>query len=73
MLSKLGLEEILKPRIITCGKCGGELHIIPIKYDLGKDKFRIDTINICSKCTFKKEENNGLQTMDTRPSRGTCP
>jgi len=47
-------EDIMKPRIITCGKCGGELHIIPIKRDWGKDKFTIDTINICGKCTFNK-------------------
>lgn len=48
MKSKLDLEELLKPRIITCGKCGGELHIIP--YREGKT---IKTINICGKCTFR--------------------
>jgi len=51
---KPDLEDLMKPRIITCGGCGGDLHIIPIKKDLGKGKFTIETINICGKCTFKK-------------------
>lgn len=48
------LEDVMKPRVITCGDCGGKLHIIPIKKDLGKGKFAIETINICGKCTFKQ-------------------
>jgi len=51
---RMTLEEIMKPRIITCAGCGGKLHIIPIQTDLGKGKFKIDTINICGKCTFVK-------------------
>lgn len=54
MKSGLSFEEFMKPRIITCGDCGGKLHIIPIKKDLGKGKFSIETINICGKCTFSK-------------------
>ncbi|KKN76502.1 hypothetical protein LCGC14_0370110 [marine sediment metagenome] len=46
------LEELMKPRIIICGKCGRELHIIPMKKDLGKGKFTIETINLCGKCSF---------------------
>ena len=53
MVNNLNAEEMMKPRIITCGKCGGKLHIIPIKKDWGKGKFTIDTINICSKCAFE--------------------
>ena len=48
------LEEIMKPSIMTCVNCGGKLHVIPIKKDLGKGKFNIETINICGKCTFSK-------------------
>ncbi len=48
------LEELLKPRIITCANCGGDLHIIPIKKDLGKGRIAIETVNICGKCTFEK-------------------
>ena len=52
--------EELKPYIITCGGCGGELHVYPYKVDLGKrkrkgrmvDYFEVKTINICNKCTF---------------------
>ena len=54
MVTKNSLEELLKPSVITCGRCGGELHIIPIKKDLGKGIFAIETINICAKCTFAK-------------------
>jgi len=52
----LTLEELMKPSIITCGKCGGELHIIPYKEWLNDKhtKFEIKTINICGKCTFGK-------------------
>jgi hypothetical protein len=49
------LEEIMRPRIITCGRCGGDLHIIPVKEDLGKGRIAIRTINICGKCTFGKD------------------
>jgi hypothetical protein len=52
--ARLSLEEIMKPTIIRCAQCGGDLHIIPFKKDLGKRKFTIETINICGKCTFKK-------------------
>ena len=52
-VNRLALEEIMKPTIMRCGKCGGDLHVIPIKKDLGKGKFEIDTIDICSECTFK--------------------
>ena len=52
--NRMTLEELMKPSIITCGNCGGELHIIPIKKDLGKGRFEIDTINICGKCTFER-------------------
>jgi hypothetical protein len=52
--NRMTLEEILKPSIITCAQCGGNLHIIPFKKDLGHGKFSIETINICGKCTFKK-------------------
>ena len=51
--AKIDLEELLKPRIVTCGRCGGELHIIPYKEGTDK-KFAIKTINICGKCTFEK-------------------
>lgn len=54
MKSTITLEEIMKPSIMTCIRCGGKLHIIPFKKDLGKGKFTIETINICGKCTFKK-------------------
>jgi hypothetical protein len=53
-MTTLDLEEIMKPRIMTCMNCGGDLHVIPVKIELPKGKFRIDTINICGKCTFKK-------------------
>lgn len=46
------LEEQLKPSTMTCGKCGGILHIIPYKKDLGKGRFRIETMNLCGKCSF---------------------
>jgi len=48
------LERLMKPSFIICGKCGGELHIIPFKRDLGKGKVTIETINICGKCSFGK-------------------
>jgi len=43
-------EELMKPRIITCGQCNGKLHIIPYRDGKG-----IKTMNICGKCTFTKE------------------
>jgi len=46
------LEEQMKPSVITCGRCGGQLHVIPFKKDLGYGKFSIETLNICGKCTF---------------------
>jgi len=49
------IEEILKPTTMTCGGCGGTLHIIPYKVDLGKNRFRIETMNICGKCSFKSK------------------
>jgi len=52
---KPSLEELLKPTIITCGKCGGDLHVIPIKKDLPNGKFTIETINLCARCTFKNK------------------
>ena len=51
MASKITLEEIMKPRIITCGSCGGELHIIPVR-----DGNEIKTINLCGRCSFPKNE-----------------
>jgi len=48
------LEEQLKPTTMTCGKCGGTLHVIPVKNDLGNNRFRIETINLCGKCSFSK-------------------
>ena len=51
---ELSLEELMKPRIITCGNCGGELHVIPVKKELDKGKFTIETINLCGKCSFSK-------------------
>jgi hypothetical protein len=48
------LEELMRPTVITCGRCGGELHVIPVREDLGKGKTGIRTINICGKCTFEK-------------------
>lgn len=45
---------MLKPSTMTCIKCGGVLHIIPFRKDLGKGRFTIDTVNICSKCSFAK-------------------
>lgn len=45
------IEDLLKPKIITCGNCGGDLHIIPIR-----NGNKIETINICGNCTFKKEK-----------------
>jgi hypothetical protein len=53
-MTKLTLEELLKPTTMTCAQCGGTLHIIPVKKDLGKGRFSIETINICGKCTFPK-------------------
>lgn len=50
----LTLEEIMKPTTMTCAGCGGTLHVIPYKVDLPKGKFRIETLNICGKCTFKE-------------------
>ena len=54
MATTRDLEEIMKPTIMRCVGCGGDLHVIPIRKDLGKGKFRIDTINICGKCSFTK-------------------
>ncbi len=53
MKPRMALEELMKPTIMTCGKCGGKLHVIPIRKDLGKNKFVIETINICGTCTFE--------------------
>ena len=53
---RMTLEEIMKPTTMTCADCGGTLHIIPFRKELGKGKFTIETINICGKCTFKKQE-----------------
>lgn len=48
------LEEQLKPTTMTCIKCGGILHIIPFKKDLGKGRFSIETMNICVTARFQK-------------------
>ena len=48
------LEDIMKPTTMTCVECGGMLHIIPVKRDLGKGRILIETINICGKCSFNK-------------------
>jgi len=48
------LEELMRPTVITCGQCGGDLHIIPVKEDSSKSRICIRTINICGKCTFEK-------------------
>ncbi len=47
------LEEQLKPTTMTCIKCGGVLHIFPYKQDLGQGRFRVETVNICGKCSFE--------------------
>jgi len=54
MKPKWSLEELMKPWTCTCGKCGGELHIIPYKKQIGKKKFTIDSMNLCKNCTFKE-------------------
>ena len=51
MVNKITLEELMKPRMYTCGKCGGELHVIPIR-----DGNEIKTINLCGKCSFPRKE-----------------
>ena len=55
------LEDMMKPMIMTCGTCGGTLHVIPLRKDLGKGKFTIETMNLCAKCTFGSESCNNLQ------------
>jgi len=52
----MSYEEIMKPRIYTCGNCGGQLHIIPFEKNLGNGRITIDTMNICGKCSFKESE-----------------
>ena len=73
--------EELKPSVITCGGCGGELHVYPYKVDLGKrvrkgklvDYFEIKTINICHKCTFGIDKplppNKALEALVEKFSR----
>jgi len=51
-----GQGALEEPSIITCGQCGGDLHVLPIKEDCGDGTFRIVTLNICGKCTFKKQK-----------------
>lgn len=53
-MAKLTLEELMKPTIITCGKCGGQLHIIPYQVRDGKG-FVVKTVNLCGKCSFGRE------------------
>lgn len=50
-MDKISIEEVMKPKVITCGKCSGELHIIPIR-----NGNKIETINICGNCTFKGDK-----------------
>jgi uncharacterized protein with PIN domain len=57
MKSTLDLEKALKPTTMRCARCGGTLHIIPIKIDLGKNRFRIETMNICRNCTFAQHQS----------------
>ena len=44
------LENIMKPTIYKCAKCGGKLYVIP--YRDGKE---IKTHNICGNCSFKED------------------
>jgi hypothetical protein len=44
------LEAIMKPTIITCGLCGGKLHVFPFKKDIGKGRFAIETMCVCGDC-----------------------
>lgn len=46
-----------RPTIITCGQCGDDLHIIPIKRKLSNGTVEILTMNMCGNCTFKKPSN----------------
>jgi len=49
MTCKIPLEEILKPEIWTCAKCGGDLHVH--KYLWEKE---IKSINWCKNCSPDK-------------------
>ena len=51
--TKITLDDLLKPRIMKCARCGGDLHVIPIMVD-GK----IETYSLCGKCTFHNDEND---------------
>lgn len=55
------LSEIMKPTTMKCMTCGGVLHVIPYRVWLHQGKktkkktFRIETLNICGRCSFKKK------------------
>jgi len=57
VMKKFNLDEILKPTIMTCARCGGDLHVIPYLKKEGKRKV-IKTVNICGNCTFNSAEKN---------------
>ena len=52
----LSLNTLLKPSIIMCSKCGGELHVIPFKRFVSPGKLTIEAVSLCGKCSFKKGE-----------------
>jgi len=53
-LTKADFDEMMKPQVWTCMKCGGDLHVIPYKEKVGR-KIYIKTMNICGKCSFEKK------------------
>jgi len=59
MTPKISLEELLKPDIWTCGKCGGPLYVHPYLCEhevRGREKAwrEIKSINWCPNCSPKK-------------------
>ena len=58
MTPKISLEELLKPDIWTCGKCGGPLYVhpylCPVSDNPNEKVKEIKTINWCPNCSPKK-------------------
>jgi len=56
MKSGLSFEEFMKPRIITCGDCGGEIHILTNKKKFGERKNSIKKNKNFWKSKFLKKK-----------------